>query len=239
MLAFWRSRCSGACASCPSVIRWATVLTIIATWGYAFLADLGSPVVRATVTLNVYLLARLLYRERAALNALGIAALGMLLINPRTLFESSFQLTFLSVIAVAGMAAPILMRTLHPVQVALRSLDSPGLDFEQPAWLRRLRVELRVGPRLSRHDRPARASANLLMRLARLPVAAAEMLFVSVVIQLALALPMAWYFHRATSMALPANALALPLAGFLLPSAALTVALFLSVVGAGPSAGAC
>ena len=93
---------------------WATILTILLSWGYAFIADLGSPIVRATITLNIYLITRLLFRDRAALNALGIAALGILLANPRTLFEASFQLTFLSVIAVAGIAVPILRRTFYP-----------------------------------------------------------------------------------------------------------------------------
>ena len=57
---------------------WATILTILLSWGYAFLADLGSPIVRATITLGIYLVTRLLFRERAALNGLGIAALGHL-----------------------------------------------------------------------------------------------------------------------------------------------------------------
>ena len=70
---------------------WATVLTILLSWGYAFLADLGSPIVRATITLNIYLLTRLLFRDRAALNALGIAALGILLVNPRNLVRSQLS----------------------------------------------------------------------------------------------------------------------------------------------------
>jgi ComEC/Rec2-related protein len=106
---------------------WATILTILLSWGYAFVADLGSPIVRATITLNVYLLSRLLFRDRAGLNALGIAALGILLVNPRTLFEASFQLTFLSVIGVAGIAVPILRRIYYPWQRAMRNLDS--VDF--------------------------------------------------------------------------------------------------------------
>ena len=53
----------------------ATVLTILLSWGYAFVADLGSPIIRATIVLNIYLLTRLLFRDRAGLNALGIAAL--------------------------------------------------------------------------------------------------------------------------------------------------------------------
>ena len=108
---------------------WATILTILLSWGYAFVADLGSPIVRATITLNIYLLTRLLFRDRAGLNALGIAALGMLLVNPRTLFEASFQLTFLSVIAVAGIAVPD--SAAHALSAAKRAQQSrfAGLRF--------------------------------------------------------------------------------------------------------------
>ncbi len=110
---------------------WATVLTILLSWGYAFLADLGSPIVRATITLGIYLTTRLLFRERAALNGLGIAALGILLVNPRTLFEASFQLTFLSVIAVAGIAVPMLRQTVYPFRNALGNLDSPAFAISR------------------------------------------------------------------------------------------------------------
>jgi len=204
---------------------WATILTILLSWGYAFVADLGSPIVRATITLNIYLLTRLLFRDRAGLNALGIAALGILVVNPRTLFEASFQLTFLSVIAVAGIAVPILRRTLYPLQNGLRNLDSPEHDFSQPTRAAQFRVELRL-VRAALQEVIGRRSANFLaLGVAWFALATAQLLFVSTVIQVALALPMAWYFHRATTMALPANALVLPIASVLLPSAVLAVAL--------------
>ena len=189
---------------------WATVLTIVLSWGYAFVADLGSPIVRATITLNIYLLTRLLFRDRAGLNALGIAALGILLVNPRALFEASFQLTFLSVIAVAGIAVPILRRTLYALQSGLRNLDSPEWDYVQPSRAAEFRVIMRLlRDTLTDFVRP-RIADWLTVYPARFLLAAVELLFISVVINLALALPMAWYFHRATTMALPANALVHP-----------------------------
>ena len=203
---------------------WATVLTILLSWGYAFLADLGSPIVRATITLNIYLLTRLLFRDRAGLNALGIAALGILLVNPRTLFEASFQLTFLSVIAVAGIAAPILRRTVYPLQSGLRHLDSPEYDFSQPTRAAQFRVEVRLVRSALQELIGVHCADFLCVSVTRLALAAAQLLFVSTIIQLALALPMAWYFHRATTMALPANALVIPIASVLLPSAVLAVA---------------
>ncbi|MGC2111969.1 MAG: ComEC/Rec2 family competence protein [Candidatus Korobacteraceae bacterium] len=202
---------------------WATILTILLSWGYAFVADLGSPIVRATITLNLYLITRLLFRDRAGLNALGIAALGILLVNPRTLFEASFQLTFLSVIAVAGIAVPILRRGIYPLQSGLRNIDSPEYDFSAPTHAAEFRVELRV-LRGVLEDVVGRRAANfIVVRITSIMLGAAELLFTSTVIQLALALPMAWYFHRATTMALPANALVIPIAGLLLPSAVLAV----------------
>jgi competence protein ComEC len=217
--AFWALR------KLPFGESWATILTVLLSWGYAFVADLGSPIVRATITLNIYLVTRFLFRERAALNALGIAALGILLVNPRTLFEASFQLTFLSVIAVAGIAVPILRRTIYPMQAGLRNIDSPEYDFSAPTRAAEFRVELRL-VRGALQDLVGRRVASLLVvSLTRIALAAAELLFLSTVIQLALALPMAWYFHRATTMALPANALVIPIAGVLLPSAVLAVAI--------------
>ncbi len=204
---------------------WATVLTILLSWGYAFLADLGSPIVRATITLNIYLLTRLLFRNRAALNALGLAALGILLVNPRCLFDASFQLTFISVIAVAGIAVPILQRTIYPLQAAVRNIDSPEYDFSLPTKAAQFRVELRI-LRSTLEAWLGRSISNLLVvRSTLFSLAAAELFFISTIIQLALALPMAWYFHRATTMALPANILVLPVASILLPTAVLAVAL--------------
>ena len=203
---------------------WATVLTILLSCGYAFLADLGPPIVRATITLNLYLLTRLLFRDRAGLNALGIAALGILLVNPRTLFEASFQLTFLSVIAVAGIAVPLLRRTLYPLQTSLKHLDSPAYDFSLATRAAQFRSDLKLIRRQLDSIVGRRISNFLIVNTVRFVLAAAELLFVSTMIELALALPMAWYFHRATTMSLPANTLVIPMAGVLMPAAVLAVA---------------
>lgn len=204
---------------------WAAVLTIVLSWGYAFVADFGSPILRATTTLNIYLVGRLLFRDRTGLNSLGIAALGILLVNPRTLFEASFQLTFLSVIAVAGIAAPILRRSVYPLQTGLRNLDSPEYDYSRPTRAADFRVQMRVLRLHVRKVMGQRFADFLIVGVTTFLLAAAQVLFVSLVIQLVLALPMAWYFHRAITTSLPANALVLPIAGLLLPSAVLAVAL--------------
>src|SRR5208337_4009064 len=217
--AFWMLR------RLPMGETWATITTILLSWGYAFLADLGSPIVRATITLNIYLLTRLLFRDRAALNGLGVAALGILLVNPRTLFEASFQLTFLSVIAVAGIAVPVLRRSIDPLRQALKNFDSPAFDFSLPTRTAQFRFDIRLIRAQFGNLVGARAANFVVVRGAGFVLGAAELLFISTVIQIALALPMAWYFHRATTMALPANALVIPIAQVLLPAAVVAVAL--------------
>src|SRR5258708_15988799 len=54
----------------------------------------------------------------------------------------------------------------------------------------------------------------------RLAIGVSELLFISALMQAGLALPMAYYFHRATTMGMPANLAVIPLAQVLMPSAA-------------------
>jgi competence protein ComEC len=203
----------------------ATALTILFSWGYAFLADLGPPIVRATITLSIYLLTRLLFRDRAGLNALGIAALGILVAAPRTLLEASFQLTFISVIAVAGIAVPILRRTVYPLQRALHNLDSPAYDYSLPTRAAQFRSDVRLIRESLAVIVGRRAATVMLRRGLGFLIAVVELIFISFIIELALALPMAWYFHRTTTMSLPANVLVIPLASILMPAAVVAVGL--------------
>ena len=64
----------------------ATLLTVASCAGYAFITEVGAPVWRATLMCAVYLATRLLYRDGAMTNALGAAAFGLLVFDPRQLF---------------------------------------------------------------------------------------------------------------------------------------------------------
>ena len=80
----------------------ATLLTVSSCFAYALLTEVGAPVWRATLMCALYLGARLVYRERAMVNAIGGAALVVLAFDPRQLFTASFQMTFLCVLIVAA-----------------------------------------------------------------------------------------------------------------------------------------
>ncbi len=104
---------------CPQVV--AAVSTFLLSCGYAAVAESGIPILRPVIMLSIFMCARLLYRDGSMLNALGIAALGLLVFEPRALTDASFQLTFLSVLAIAGIAAPVHGTHVFALQACART----------------------------------------------------------------------------------------------------------------------
>src|SRR5208337_4167372 len=152
----------------------AALTTVVVSFAYAFVVGVGPPVWRAALMLATYLGARLLYRERNMMNAIGAAALGVLIADPHALFGASFQLTFLAVFIIAGIGSPILERTTLPYARGLRLLRAKSYDMH-------------VAPELAQF--------------------------------------MAYHFHRATTMGMPANMAVIPLTQVLMPAAAAAVGL--------------
>ncbi len=186
-------------------------ITVLLTVCYAALTGVGAPVWRATLMLALYLGTKLMYRKKSILNAIGVAALILLLIDPASLFGASFQLSFLCVLIITAIGTPILERTTQPVLSAVKNLDSAGYDFALPPVLVQLRLDLRmVAGRLERFLGP-RIPLLMLTIAARTILLGAEFLVISLVLQVGFTLPMAYDFHRATVVSLPANILAVPL----------------------------
>jgi competence protein ComEC len=203
----------------------ATLLTILFCVAYAFLTEVGAPVWRATLMCAIYLGTRLLYRDRAMINALGAAALGLLVFDPRQLFTASFQMTFICVLIVAAIGLPLLERTSQLHRQALAHWDSDDYGPSLPPRVAQLRMDLRlIAERLARFlGRPW--SLRLVRGTTIVCLRTFELLLVSAVMQMGLALPMAYYFHRATTIGLPANVAVVPLTQLLMPTAILTIAL--------------
>jgi competence protein ComEC len=208
------------------VPEWAAALATLAlSVFYAYIAGMGVPIERAVLMLAVFLGARLLYRERSALNATGFAALAVLMVSPSALFEAGFQLTFLALLAIAGIGLPLLERTSIPCRRALQYVDSSAYDLALEPRLAQFRLDLRlVMGRLARFI-GVKPAQWLIIGSARLTLAGFELIVVSSITQAVLVLPMRIYFHRAAVIGLPANMLVLPLAGLMLNSAVAAVGL--------------
>ncbi|HLH07319.1 MAG TPA: ComEC/Rec2 family competence protein [Terriglobales bacterium] len=215
----------------------ASILTIALSLGYAYLCESGAPILRSAAMISLYLLGRLFYRDRTSLNVVGAAALFVLLIDPHALFDASFQLTFLSVAAIAAIAVPLLEKITAPVRESLRHFSSTSYDLRLRPRQAQFRLDLRL--LLSRLERllDRRVAEFALIYSVRIVLGVAEVVLISALMQIVLALPMAAYFHRATLLALPANLIVVPLTEIMLPAAVAAVAIaYVAPVLAHPAA---
>jgi competence protein ComEC len=83
-----------------SVSKWAAGLTIPCIVLYAFIAGGGISVIRAAIMVITFLFSILLNRERNLLHTLALAAFLILIFSPPSLFDVSFQLSFLAVLSI-------------------------------------------------------------------------------------------------------------------------------------------
>lgn len=201
----------------------ATVLTILASFAYALFTGFATPVQRSLWMVTLYLLGRLVYRERNALNTIGFAALCLLVVNPRSLFDSSLQMTLLAVLAIAGVAAPLLQGTIHPYAAAMRDLRLVAIDIKLAPRLAEFRLMMRLVAERMEHALNGWLAWRVFPWCVRFAIRFMELIVVSCVVELAMTLPMAVYFHRITIFALPVNLLILPLLVVLMPAALLTL----------------
>ncbi len=203
----------------------ATVLTILASFAYALFTGFARPVQRSLWMIALYLLGRLVYRERSPLNIIGFAALCLLVVSPRSLFDSSLQMTLLAVMVIAGVAAPLLQTTIDPYLAAVRSLRLTAIDVKLSPRLAQFRVLMRMIATRLKPVAGGLVAWRVFPWTVRFLLRLAELLVVSCVVELAMTLPMAVYFHRITIFALPVNLLILPLLAVLMPAALLTLLL--------------
>jgi competence protein ComEC len=199
----------------------ATPLTLTLTVAYALLTGFGPPVQRALFMTVVFVVARLFSRERSVLNALGAAALAELVLSPSALFESSFQMTFLAIIAIGGIAVPLGERSFLAYARTAQNINHLWLDQSLRPREAQFRVMLRLwGEAFSQLF--GKWTYRIPASTARLTLWITELALVGTVAELVMVLPMAMYFHRATVFALPVNMLTIPVVLVLAPLAILT-----------------
>lgn len=77
-------------------------------WAYTFAVGASVPVVRASLMFTILLFSKVIYRQGSLLNSLGACVIVLLTWRPSDLFGPSFQLTIISVAAIATMAFPLI-----------------------------------------------------------------------------------------------------------------------------------
>ncbi|HDO30844.1 MAG TPA: DNA internalization-related competence protein ComEC/Rec2 [Desulfobacteraceae bacterium] len=78
----------------------ATLLALPPLVGYALIAGMNTPVIRALLMAVLFLFAVALRRQRSLVHIVAAAALILLLFKPQALFSVSFQLSFAAVLAI-------------------------------------------------------------------------------------------------------------------------------------------
>ena len=203
--------------------QWAVTLVIFSCLGvFTFMAGARIPVVRATVMISLYLVARMVYRERLLLNVIAAAALFLLIAHPSDLMDSGFQLSFLAVSIIAAVVVPIADWTVAPCRRALHDLDEKEIDMRIEPRQAQFRQDIRViadfffGP-ASLEMRRARIGRAIFLKALSGLLWLAEAALLAVFLQAGLALSMAVYFNRVVWSGMAANLLAMPLACILIP----------------------
>ncbi len=208
---------------------WGAPLSMILLVGFVQLAGSQLPTIRGALMVGAYLLGRLLYRERRALNMIAAAAFIMLLVDPQDLFDVSFQLSFLAVGLIAGIAVPLLERTVEPYERAARDLPNEDLDLHLSPKMAQTRIAWRM--LAERLPVDPRNSMRFIGVVVRGLAWAAAVVVVSAVVQLGLSLPMAAYFHRISASGLSANLIVAPLMSAIVPLGFAAVATGWAVLG--------
>jgi competence protein ComEC len=201
----------------------ATVLTIAMSFGFALFTGFGTPVRRSLFMVAIYLIGRLFFRDRSMLNVIGFATLCLLAMSPHALFEASFQMTLLAVLTIGGLASPLLRASLQPYIAATRDLRQIVLDAKLAPAVAQFRILLRMFTERIAEIGLGRRAWKFVPAFVRITTRVCEAIIVSLIIELAMTLPMAIYFHRITALALPVNVLILPVLLVLLPAAIVTL----------------
>lgn len=185
---------------------WQFAVPCVVLWTYAVAVGAEASVVRAALMFTLVALAPIVGRRGATLNALGGAALVLLVYRPAELFDPSFQLTFLSVLGIVALAWPLLERlravgawhptraTPHPPSACPRWFRALGesLFWSERAWRRELTRNV-YNYRLFKSSAGRRLERRRLQRMWRYAFGA---MVVSASVQLMLLPLFVIYFHR-------------------------------------------
>lgn len=96
-----------------------SIVIIAALWGYAFFCLMSPSVLRAVVMFTLYQLAKMIHRDGTSLNVLAAAFIVLLVVDPISVYNVGFQLSFVAMVGISTLYAPL--RRLFKVRGGLLS----------------------------------------------------------------------------------------------------------------------
>src|SRR5712691_1999714 len=215
---------------------WTILFTLTLLFAYVAVVEPRPPVLRAAMMAAIVVLGGFFFRRLELLNSAAVAALILLVAKPLALRDSSFQLTFVAIGCIAGLAAPWLEKTVQPYVRALRGWRDVTRDAAHEPRAAQFRIDLRslaqwLSARLP--QRLGKTTGDAIVSGLSLTLRAWELLVVTVALQIGMLPLMARDFHRVTVSGPIVNLAAVPLTGIVVPLGFLTLAtgLILPVLG--------
>ena len=165
-------------------------IVAVSVFAYTLLVGGQPPVVRATLMVCILIASKLLDRDYSPLNAIALSAFLLLAIDPRSLEDASFQMTFAAVAAVAGIGMPAARWLLNDLHEKLHDFD----NVERDGFLSPEVADWRVARRMfCELYRLPHAALTIPWRLYETMV---EGLVVSVAVEMVFVVFMVESFHR-------------------------------------------
>jgi competence protein ComEC len=174
----------------PSLRRTRLLFVLACALGYAAVAEGGAPVYRAAIAVIFMVISKLLDRGYSVFNTLAATAFFLLLFDPNSLDDPSFQMTFAAVLAVVGIGVPASQWAFGSLRDALKEFDDPTKDANLPINVADWRVARRVWCEL--HGLPS----WIVTLPYKLLLMTGEALTVSLCVEMVFAVFMVESFHR-------------------------------------------
>jgi competence protein ComEC len=193
---------------------WQFAIAASFLWAYTLAVGAEAPVVRSALMFTLVIFAPIVWRRANSLNVIGCTGLALLTWRPNDLFDPSFQLTFLSVLAIVVLAVPAVAR-MKEVGEWRPTHDTP-YPPECPKWFRKFseglfwseatwQEEMKCSNIRYRLFKTAWAAKLERLRLQSLLRFAAIAIVVSVSVQLGMLPVLIIYFHRVSFASLFLN----------------------------------
>ncbi|MCK5257274.1 MAG: DNA internalization-related competence protein ComEC/Rec2, partial [Deltaproteobacteria bacterium] len=113
-------KCSTRLMLSTDISKVSAFVTLIPVITYCFIAGHGVATIRATIMVITYLTAIIIGREEDLWNTLAVAAFLILVFSPSSLFDISFQLSFISVVSILYLtprfSTPLFQHSKDPLE---------------------------------------------------------------------------------------------------------------------------
>lgn len=215
---------------------WSMLLMLFVLIFYVGVVEQRPPVLRAALMTAIVVIGGFFYRRLDLLNSAAIAAVLLLVARPLAVRDTSFQLSFVAIFCIAGVAVPWLDRTIQPYVKALRGWRDVSRDAAHAPQQIQFRIDLRTLCAWTSEHLPSalgRPVENLFAGALGASLRVAELLVLTLVLQIGMLPLMARDFHRVPLTGLFANLFAVPLTTLIVPLGffAVGAGLFISSVG--------